>query len=253
MKFLTALTILAAAASTARAANFASLDEALNPVHDIASIAPVFDFDGDGCFPGAAISREGAQNPGLDSASWSVEECRRPDFLKYSNTYHRGVCTDANGKMYCAHFYCLYFQKDQALIAGGHRHDVEHVAVWTTDGTVTHVGASAHGKTKNSPIADLDKQDGHVKIVYHQDDGLTNALRFSKKGEKAENPYDTFVTPPIVDWYYMVGDGLSNEDLKAKLNGFDFGSAHFPILDGDFYRNVNEARPEGYPAVGVSQ
>ncbi|KXS15849.1 necrosis inducing [Gonapodya prolifera JEL478] len=217
---------------------------------DIATIAPVFDFDKDGCLPSAAISRAGAQNGGLKTTGSLGGGCRKSDFMAYSNTYHRATCADSEGKKYCAHFYSLYFQKDQ-VIAGldsfGHRHDIESVSIWTTNGAITHVGASAHGDMNTRAFSDIDKQDGHAKIVYHKDGIQTHAFRFSKSGEKAENSYDTFVTPPIVDWDRMVGDGLDNAAMRDKLNGFNFGSAHFPILDGDFLRNVNDAKPEGYP------
>ncbi|KXS18789.1 NPP1-domain-containing protein [Gonapodya prolifera JEL478] len=208
--------ILAAIASNAGlvvAKNFPSLDEAF-----------------------AAISRDGVQNPGLDAdipslTSGSRRSRRFSVLLEHLPPFR---LHELWGKTYRAHFYCLYFLKDKALDGNdlaGHRHDIEHVTIWTNDGVVTHAGRSAHGDVENEAIDGLDQQDGHVKI----------------DGEKAKNSYGKFVTPPIVDWFYMVGDGLDNEAMKEKLNGFDFGSAHVPILDGDFISNVNDAKPDGYP------
>jgi hypothetical protein len=97
-----------------QAADFAKLDEAI-PRSFVAELAPVFDFDGDGCLPSAGISRSGQQNPGLKDTGSKTGECRSPDFLDTSNTLHRYTCTSKSGSTYCGHFYALYFEKDQAV------------------------------------------------------------------------------------------------------------------------------------------
>jgi hypothetical protein len=45
---------------TARADDFPKLDEAI-PGDFVSDLAPVFDFDGDGCLPAAGISRGGIE------------------------------------------------------------------------------------------------------------------------------------------------------------------------------------------------
>ena len=149
--FIYSLLIGIATITVAQAADFPALDAAIPINSNAAKYAPVFDFDGDGCLPSAGISRGGDQNPGLNPSGALNGNCYgvNPDhyFLPTSNTFHRYACIESNGINYCGHFYALYFEKDQwGLLPGsGHRHDWEHIAVWTMNGTITHVGASAHG------------------------------------------------------------------------------------------------------------
>lgn len=241
--------LLAGCSALALADDFASLDEALPAGIDIVSTHPVFDFDGDGCLPSAGVSRSGVQNGGLKPSGSMTGGCRSGSFLQTSNTLHRHACVTSAGNVYCGHFYALYFLKDQTTgLGGGHRHDWEHAAIWTTNGVVTHGGYSAHGKLYNAAISTLALQGGHLKIVYHKDGALTHALRFASSTEAAENPYGAFVTPTITSWTAMKGDGVSNATLRANLNAFDYGSASIPLKDGNFLGNLNTYRPAGYPA-----
>lgn len=150
--------------------------------------------------------------------------------------------------------FALYFEKDQTVAggvfgtaAGGHRHDWENVVVWTTDGVITHGSYSAHGDLFDAPVSELDTQNGRLKFVYHKEGVLTHAMRFASKGEVAENEYGTFVTPPVVDWYTMTGDGVSNQELRQVLSTHSYGSAVFPIKDDRFFSELNQFRPDGYP------
>ncbi|NUA42878.1 hypothetical protein HAT93_00490 [Dickeya solani] len=162
---------------------------------------------------------------------------------------HRYACVNNGGNRYCGHFYALYFLKDQiaAGIKSGHRHDWEYAAVWTKNGTVTHGSYSAHGKLTTAAASSLDKQNGRLKFVYHKDGALTHAFRFAKSGEQAENPYNTFVTPDIVSWYAVHGDGVSNQDMRNKMNTFNYESADIPMKDGNFLSNLNNGKPGDYP------
>lgn len=230
--------------------DFWRLDPAYPNDIDAYSIAPVFDFDGDGCLPSAGISRWGQQNGGLKPSGSIAGGCRNSDFLESSNTLHRHACKWQNDSNYCVHFYALYFLKDQVsdYFGGGHRHDWEHVAIWTINGQVSHGSYSAHGDLYTQPANELAFENGHLKIVYHKDGVLTHAFRFSSSNEWAENPYGVFVTPPLVSWYVVVGDWVSNQDMRALLNTFDYGSASIPLKDSNFINNVNTARPAGFPA-----
>lgn len=232
------------------ASDFAKLDEALPPNGIINQLEPVFDFDGDGCLPSAGISRTGQQNEGLKTSGKITGDCRSGNFLLTSNTLHRYVCKVASGNQYCAHFYALYFEKDQLFnyFGGGHRNDWEHAAVWTTNGTVTHGSYSAHGDLFTKPASELPFEGSHLKIVYHKDGITTHALRFAKSNEYAENPYGSFLTPTITSWYQLSGDGLTNQQMRNKLNSYDYGSATIPMKDSNFLSNVNNNLPSGYPA-----
>jgi hypothetical protein len=235
-------------AAPAIADDFYRLDQALPSGVSITANAPVFDFDSDGCLPSAGISRTGVQNGGLNPSGSITGGCRRTDFLDYSNTLHRHACITSGSDVYCGHFYALYFLKDQTTsLGGGHRHDWEHAAIWTKNGVVTHGGYSAHGKLYNAEISTLDLQNGHVKIVYNKDGALTHCMRFAKSGEVAENGYGTFVTPVITSWKTMVGDGVTNAQLRADLDADDYGSAVIPLRDDNFLSNLNTYKPSTYP------
>ncbi|MEJ6473537.1 NPP1 family protein [Pseudoalteromonas piscicida] len=248
-KHLLSIAIVLASVQVAQANDFTALDEALPAPYIINGTEPVFDFDGDGCLPSAGISRTGQQNSGLKTSGRITGDCRDNQFLNTSNTVHRYACkTTANGE-YCGHFYALYFKKDQVFdyFGGGHRHDWEYAAVWTLDGVVTHGSYSAHGDLFTKPARDLPFENGHLKIVYHKDGILTHALRFAKQNEIAENDYHRFVTPTVISWYHMTGDGISNASLREKLNQYDYGSATLPVKDSRFLNNLNRFKPAGYP------
>lgn len=239
--------------------DFASLSPALPAGVEASSIAPVFDFDSDGCLPAAGISRAGDKNGGLRPTGSLGGSCRSANFLELSNTVHRYACTSSGGNTYCGHYYALYFEKDQIFsgVESGHRHDWEYAAVWTVNGVVTHASFSAHGALTTSPVSDLEFENGHVKIVYHKDGALTHAFRFAKTGETAENPYGRFVTPPIVSWYEFTGDGhingkWSNLIMRTLLNSYDYGSANLPTADSRFVSSLNNYKPGGFPAFSES-
>lgn len=240
---------LSIASAVVNASDFAKLDEALPTNGIINNKQPVFDFDGDGCLPSAGISRWGEMNAGLKTSGRITGGCRSGNFMLTSNTMHRYVCKTSGGDQYCGHIYALYFEKDQVFnyFGGGHRHDWEHAAVWTKNGVVTHGTYSSHGNQTTKPAAELPFENGHLKIVYHKDGILTHAFRFAKSNEYAENPYGAFITPTIVSWYQMVGDGLSNAQMRSRLNSFDYGSATLPIKDSKFLNNINNGKPPGYP------
>lgn len=244
-----AVTLLAGLFATAAQANdFYRLDAAWPSTASIGSTYPLFDFDTDGCLPSAGISRTGQQNGGLKPSGSITGGCRSTSFFDTSNTLHRHACIASGGSTYCGHFYALYFLKDQiSALGGGHRHDWEYAAIWTKDGAVTHAGYSAHGDLYNAEVSTLALANGHVKFVYHKDGVSTHALRFASASETAENPYGQFLVPTIVSWYQLMGDGVSNAQIRSLLNGFDYGSATIPLRDSNFLGNLNTYKPAGYP------
>lgn len=203
---------------------------------------PQFDMDTDSCDPSVAIGQNGVINDGLDPSNFGVDvdNCTRSDFLKHSNLYHRGVCS-FDGQ-YCGHIFGFYAEKDETgapFELGSHRHDWEHVMLWTTNGKMTHFGVSGHGGYKVRKAEDVPKWRTHPKVVYHKDNIRTHAMRFAKSNEVAENPYGRFVTPPIVSWFTMSSSSQTNNQLRTKLSQHDFGSAHMDIKDGS---NVSNGR-----------
>ena len=110
-----------------------------------------------------------------------------------------------------------------------------------------HASYSAHGDLNTKQASDIAFEGGHVKFVNHKDGGLTHAMRFASETEVAENPYGYFITPSITSWYELKGDGLSNLEMRKRLNSFDYGSASIPLKDSKFLSNLNEYKPGKYP------
>ncbi|MBL4762339.1 MAG: NPP1 family protein, partial [Gammaproteobacteria bacterium] len=194
--------------------NFKGLHESIPEHHSVKKFAIRFDFDGDGCLPAPAVSRKGKKNEGLKTSGSQTGGCRETFQFDNANTYHRRLCIEKDKKNnYCVHMYALYFEKDQiALGPLAHRHDWEYGLVWTKNGKLTHASYSAHGDVETDSLDELKykiEDKTHVKLVYHLDDGGFNshAMRFAKAHERAENPKKKFVTPTLVDWYEMKGDG----------------------------------------------
>ncbi len=253
MKYLPGICLALSTITVANIANadtFLALDPALPESVDAESIAPVFDFDTDGCLPSAGISRTGEKNGGLKPSGDMAGDCRDSNFLETSNTVHRYTCKSTTEGNFCGHIYSLYFQKDQLfnLIESGHRHDWEFAIVYTKDGVATHASYSSHGDIFTTQYHQAPTVGGKPKVVYHKDGITTHVLRFAKTDEAAENEYGQFVTPPIISWFEMYGDGVSNSQLRQYFNTYNYGSANVPVSDGNFLNNLNEGKPDGYPA-----
>jgi hypothetical protein len=95
-------------------------------------------------------------------------------------------------------------------------------------------------------------------IVYHQEGYWTHAMRFANATDAAnpENPYGSFVTPPVISWCNFTGDGISNEEMRSLLTSFDYGSANCPLLsvaELSFWDRLNIARPESYPVFPATE
>ncbi|WDE03212.1 NPP1 family protein [Thalassomonas viridans] len=216
----------------------------------VESQAPVWDFDGDGCYAAAAFDRSGVANPGLKISGGVSENCHFSDFNNEANTYHRHACTEQNGIEYCANMYALYFIKDQASFWFGHRHDLEHVITWFTDGVMTHVSASAHGDYDTRTVNNVEFVGAHPAIVYHKDSILTHAFRFARASDVAEpEAPGAFLTPTIVSYPLIKGDGVAdNAMFRQLINNSDFGSASFDFRNSNFQSKLNEFKPSGYPS-----
>lgn len=243
-------TLLVLSTSTVYADEFQKLSEALPSKISILGYEPIFDFDGDGCYPAAGISRAGNQNPGLKTSGAVNGHCHDAGFLDTSNTLHRYACINGSGGTYCAQVYDMYFEKDQAVAGsglGGHKHDWETVAIWTLNGNITHASYSSHGKMYSKPFDQVARDGNHVKFVYHKDGGLTHCFRFASSSEPPENHYKRWVTPTITSWYELSGDSLSNQTMRNKLNSFNYGSASIKVKDGSYLTFLNDWKPSNYP------
>jgi hypothetical protein len=214
---------------------------------------PHFDYDGDSCFPSAAIGPDGRINGGLRPSGSMAGGCRHGHLSK-ANTYVRTKCNHD----WCGIVYGLYFEKDQGDPTGissivSHRHDWECAVVWVKRGASkpSYLSASRHGGFSTHPVNEVPMDGAHVKIVYHKDGGLTHAMRFAKWGEKPEAwGNGAWDTPAPVDWNRMspfLKGRLTSAQWRDELTRKEH--AGFMVKDGSFESTLDKAKPAGIPFV----
>lgn len=254
------------------------LDVAITKLNEaqIRDSNPVFDFDSDGCYPGTPFHRgnELSPNPGLAATGTVWGACRDANWGLFANTLHRQLCNERDevqGRVTrCAHFYELYFEKDQAVggsFLGGHRHDVETVIVWTgrihspgggVSEFVSHVSASAHGAYSTRHISNTIRTGNHAHIVYHKDGVGTHAFRFATQQDKDnvefQGNWGVFYAPDIVSHYraYKTWNNdewdryWQNRQYRQRMQDTSFGSASFKTRnDSEILTQANKAIPQG--------
>ncbi|KAJ1338435.1 NPP1 family protein [Microdochium nivale] len=208
---------------------------------------PSLDFDTDGCYNTPAIDGSGNVAEGLDhNYTGGADDCRDESDLDNNQVYVRSRCNNN----WCAYVYDYYFEKDVAvqhvIDAGGHRHDWEHIVVFTEGDAARIVAASAHGDydTKNADDSGVRwDQDTHPKIVYHKDGGSTHAFRFAGSGDDdIENHKGVWFRGSLINWA-----GLEAAGVRQTLVDHDFGSASFGLKDDNFKRQIDFARNGGAP------
>lgn len=180
---------------------------------------PALDSDMDSCYHVVALDlhsnfNEG-QQPYEPKGNWW---CRSADRLMYSNAYVRRRCNHG----WCAYMYGYYFEKDEGTF-NAHRHDWEHVIVWTLHGEIFYVSWSAHGdySTAHKDDPALRFHDGtHVKIVNHLGGSGTHSLRLATgSDEPPENHWGQWFIAWLVEVTYM-------EPWSLQLVAHDWGHAH---------------------------
>ncbi len=270
------VSILTLQAFDVRADELQRWDTAITKYNEkqVRNFHPVFDFDSDGCYPATPFDRNAnlRQNPGLNATATVWGSCRDSNWGVFANTIHRQICKEtdegSNKVERCAHFYELYFEKDQAVglsFLGGHRHDVETVIVWTAKingqgDFASHTSVSAHGKFTTKRLNEMQIQWGHPMVVYHKDGAGTHAFRFANAQDKATveflGNWGEFYAPDILSHYSAISAWNSDEwrryqanrDYRQVLESSNFGSASFKTRnDGEILNNANNAAPRSDP------
>lgn len=247
---------LALNAFAANADDFPKWDATITKYNErqVRNFHPQFDFDSDGCYPATPFHRNDAlrPNPGTAATRSLSGNCKDANWLSYANMVHRQICKEtvegANRVERCAHFYELYFEKDQAIggsFLGGHRHDVETVIVWTgkindQNDFISHVSTSAHGKYTTRPLAQVLMQGTHPLVVYHKDGIGTHAFRFASTEDKSRveflGNWGQFHAPDIISHYSATAAAWNsdetvryraNREYRLALEASSFGSASF--------------------------
>ncbi|RSZ56344.1 hypothetical protein HF313_22515 [Massilia atriviolacea] len=257
---------IASTAVAAHADDFPKWNAAITKYNEaqVRNFHPTFDFDSDGCYPATPFHRSEnlRQNPGKNATGSVSGACRDADWTVYANTVHRQICKasveGADSILRCAHFYELYFEKDQAIgltFLGGHKHDAETVIVWTgkvndQPDFISHVSTSAHGKYTTRPFGQLQTHKGHPLVVYHKDGAGTHAFRFANAEDKSRveflGNWGEFYAPDIISHYSAVADWNSDETVRYQANrqyrlaleASNFGSATFKTRNDNEIANV---------------
>ena len=191
---------------------------------------PVLDFDKTACYHSAAINAAGQTNKGYEPGEG---DCRTLSRLVFTNTYVTQKCPDDG---WCAYLYGYYFEKDEG-IAGtkGHRHDWEHIMVWTLNGEAKSVAWSGHGDYSviGAGSSSVKWEGNHPKFVVHRDGstifGSTHAFRLARSGdEPPENEQHKWIRGSLLSLEMM------DQKLKDGLLNNNWGSAHADLSEGRF-------------------
>ncbi|MCD7443216.1 NPP1 family protein [Streptomyces lincolnensis] len=245
-------------AGSATALTFAMSNSAhaavLNPLNESTTtfqknFQPVFDYDGNSCFPATAIDSSGTFNGGLDDSGSVTGQCRTGHLGK-AQTYSRVKCN--NG--WCGIVYSLYFEKDMSCgdcTPTSHRHDWESAVIWVRQGASTpeYASVSAHGEYTTSSWSSVQKDGVRLKVVYHKGGNVwdTHSFRFAKSGEVAEAWGDGgWDFPRLVSWNsYPGGSNTWTANLQTLMQSKTWGDANFPLKDGRFNTELSRAKPSG--------
>lgn len=189
---------------------------------------PAMDFDKDGCYNVPAIDAKGNLAQGLPEGNVSPSSgCHDLSDLDNNNVYVRTRCEND----WCLHMYDYYFEKDVAEI--GHRHDWEHIGVWTHNGNLWRVYASAHGGWSGKEAGKMRMDGTHPKIVYHKDEPATHAFRFAEEhDEDPENGKNIWFRGSLVNY-----DGFPG-NTRDTLFKHDWGDAHIKIKDESWNKDT---------------
>ncbi|CAI5716243.1 unnamed protein product [Hyaloperonospora brassicae] len=182
-----------------------------------------------GCHSYPAVNEEGEHGGGLKPTGTSDGDCEEPTYG--SQIY--GRATVHKGKL-CI-IYALYFPKEMSLFEPGHRHEFEHVAVWTDDpGREEDPAVLAVSVWTGKQYVEMappgpEFMDGDsVQLRYMSTDSSSHKLSFTKKFGKSQ---------PLIMW-----DQLKKE-TRSALETVDWGKSQMPLKDSEFMKNVEGSWP----------
>ncbi|KAI1368382.1 necrosis inducing protein-domain-containing protein [Xylaria arbuscula] len=208
---------------------------------------PAMDFDTDSCYNTPAIGPDGTINPGLDHNNAGLSSgCHDLSDLQNNNVYSRARCN--NG--WCAYVYDYYFEKEHVarLLSTnfpfdlGHRNDWEHIVVWAQN------GEAKYGDYEIKAASDVRWDGTHPKMIYHKDGISTHAFRFANADDdNIENATGAWFYGDLVSW-----NGFPSTALRDKLSAYDFGSAHFALMDSSYPGQLDNARDNLIPAFDIN-
>ena len=173
--------------------------------------------------------------PPPDHAGWqsALVACR--NHKQNSQTYVRQRCN--NG--WCAYLYGYYFEADLNPWEG-HRHDWEHIIVWTLNDRIFYVTWSAHGGwTTDRDVDVLFKDDTYPLFVYERGPHGYNNHRI--RNAVVEDDTET------ADWYRapLLSLEMARCDRVSDMLQHDWESAHPELHKDRFSKALNNSMPEG--------
>lgn len=180
-----------------------------------------------GCDYQAAININGEVSAGLKASGRSNGDCESLSGQVYAKSE---VFSDGT----TAIMYAYYFAKDHALWGGlgGHRHDWEHVVIWIDDNEeVISAAYSSHGDYSKtaSPL-----MLGSNIVVKYSASFTTHSL------------FEADSTNSISQENLVSYDNLS-DNIRANLDGNDWGNAVFPLKSSKFSGYLEASRLFDFP------
>lgn len=209
------------------------------------SLHAAFDFDSDACYNALAVDANGVVNLGLDPCNQTpnpATNCQGQDYIQHNNVYVRQRCNSG----WCGIVYAYYFEVD--AVSGdkgncyGHRHDWEHVVVWTERDEIRYVSVSQHGGWERREKKDvLFDNNGHPKIVYHKGYRTTHSMRFATNDDTtAENVSGDWFRGTLVDYY-----GFPSDALRRAVTDTNWGEKPTPDIRDNIWPSVLKASLQG--------
>lgn len=240
--FLTSLSSLALFASPAAASDFNRHNVSTTGL--ASDVRPIMSFDSKSCLPIAATDQAGTQNGGLKSSGSPGGSCRSAD---KTQAYVRWACKKHGQSSYCGILYAFYFEKDQPSTSplGGHRHDWEHVIMWTKDKVPQFMTISDH-----RGVREFDLKYSHPGDKWNSNLRNTSGKRYNVRywrtdGSVSTNSFDAITTSdkdfPGEYVHYTNWDQL-NSKQKAALAG-NWASAVSRIGDNNFAKYLRDHKP----------
>ncbi|KAJ6055924.1 hypothetical protein N7444_005022 [Penicillium canescens] len=216
---------------------------------------PVIDFDTESCYNTAAVGTNGQVNDGIAPSvapppvpthwlftSNNTEEdrilpnlrgCREKDRLDHGQVYVRERCNHG----WCAYLYGYYFEADLGWLEA-HKHDWEHIIVWTLNDNIFFVSWSAHGKYTTHHQSAVLFEGTHAKMVYHLGGVGTHSFRKAEaKDDHVENHTGQWVKSPLVSLEKL------DCDIVRKLLNNNWGSAVSDLKKDRFGSQLDKWMP----------
>ncbi|CAG7555128.1 unnamed protein product [Fusarium equiseti] len=191
---------------------------------------PLLDIDDKECVITAAIDINGTVNDGQDPDALD-DHCSGLNRLSHLNVYARERCNH----YWCAYMYAYYTEADERVgWITKHRHDWEHVIVWTLNDQVTYVSWSANGDYTTAYHTEVLFDGNHPKFVLHSGWFTYSSLR---RATGDDNKTLKWISGALLSWEKM------DQQISNNLNVHDFKDTHLDLKEERFAHTLFKNMP----------